>query len=74
MTSIEIQSKQAVLLAAIKLLTKYIGCYGEREDKEISIHWGNGIVLRCNGLMIAGGTRDVVKKIAKLATTRVRQI
>jgi len=54
------------LLAAIQVLTKAIECYRKRIDQEVSIHWGNGVILRVNGIMIAGGMPNVSKVIAKI--------
>lgn len=57
--------------AAVKLLTKAIGCYGEREKHPISIHWGNGVVLRDReGWMLTGGTNHVVKAVFALLKAR----
>jgi hypothetical protein len=52
------------IAAAVKLLTKAIGCYGERMLHPISIHWGNGIILRDGeGWMLTGGIDHVAKAI-----------
>ena len=56
------------LLEAIDCLTKAIGTYGERLEKEISLHWGNGVILRENGLMLSGGRNNCAKAISELAS------
>jgi len=54
------------LLAALETLTARIGVYGKRNKNPLSIHWGNGIVLRDHtGLMITAGTEHVAKWIAR---------
>jgi len=54
------------LLAAIDTLTASIGVYGVRNERPISIHWGNGVVLRDHtGMIITAGKEHVAKWIAK---------
>lgn len=56
------------LEAALALLTEAIGCYGERIKHPISIHWGNGVVLRNgDGWMLTGGTDHVAKAVFGLS-------
>ena len=54
------------ILDALKLLTSHIGCFGKRMQEEISLHWGNGLVLRCNGALQTSGTQNVAKEIAAM--------
>ena len=60
------------LLAAIDLLTEAIGCYGIRLTEEISIHWGNGLMLRKNGVMQAAGKNNIAKAIAEIKAANAK--
>ena len=63
--------ESSTLLEAIDCLTKAIGTYGERFKKEISLHWGNGVILRENGVMLSGGRNNCAKAISELASNKV---
>jgi len=58
--------KSKSLLAALDTLTASIGVYGGRNKRPISIHWGNGVVLRDHtGMMITAGSEHVAKWLAQ---------
>ena len=57
--------ESSTLLEAIDCLTIAIGVYGERFDKEISLHWGNGVVLLMNRVMLAGGGSNCARAISE---------
>jgi len=58
--------KSDKLLAAIETLTASIGVYGKRVEQPLSIHWGNGVVLRDHtGMIITAGKEHVAKWIAQ---------
>ena len=58
--------KTSILLAALNVITAYVGVYGRRNKRPVSIHWGNGIVLRdADGSMITAGSENVARWIAQ---------
>lgn len=52
---------------ALKVLTERIGVYGDRIDHPLSLHWGNGLVLRdSKGWMITAGTEHIARYIMEI--------
>lgn len=62
--------KQISIKRAVNRLVKAIGVYGEREENEVVLCFGNGVILRMNGLMISGGTDNCIKKIEQIEKQR----
>ena len=69
-TKVRVPYKQISIKRAVNRLIKAIGVYGEREGKHVALCFGNGVILRMNGLMIAGGTDHCIKEIEQIEKQR----
>lgn len=72
MSKQEVEGTSDEVLAAIKVLCKHIHAYRKDGDK-VSICWSNGINLRVNGMMYAGGMHSVAEWIWKNSTSESKR-